>query len=157
MKKAMEWLRGVFGARRLVALANIAEGTHEGGMVTKLADGAITTRFLIGKVGSDINHVVACGASDDPLCVIEDEAAAAEDPMNVVLFGSAGRTLKVVASEPISAGARVYTAASGKVQDLPASNGTYYRIGRALQAAAADGDVIEIDPCFPVAEVVTGG
>jgi hypothetical protein len=156
MKKVVEMFRKLFGTRRLVALANIAEGTHEG-VITKLADGAITTRFLVGKAGSDIHHVVACGASDDPIGVIEDEASAAEDAMAVALFGASGRTLKVVASEPITAGVRVYTAANGKVQDLPEGAGTYYLLGRALQAAGADGDVIEIDPCFPIATVVSGG
>ncbi|MFH0878559.1 MAG: hypothetical protein V2A34_02490 [Lentisphaerota bacterium] len=154
MKKVCELFRRVFGTRQLVPLANIAEGTHEDGL-SRLTDAAITTRYLLGKVGTDALHVAACGASDDPLGVIEDEAAAAEEPVNVQPLGAAKRTLKMVASEIIALDARVFTAASGKVQDLPTVNGTYYQVGRALSASGADGDVIEVDPCFPVATVVS--
>jgi hypothetical protein len=44
--------------------------------------------------------------------------------------------------------------ASGKVRALPGTSGTYYIIGRALNAPAADGDIAEIDPCAPIQRVV---
>lgn len=129
---------------RRVRFANIAEGRHATGNVTKLTDASISTRYLLGKDGSDDNHIAACGASDIPLGVITDEASAAEEPVNVAILGNAVGTLLVVASEAITVGEHVYTAASGKVQDLPGSAGTYYEVGVALTAASADGDVIEI-------------
>lgn len=138
----------------LVDFANVAEGTHEGGNISRLADAAITDRFLVGKIGTDINHVALCGTGDIPIGIIEDEAGAAEDPVNVAHFGGAGRTLKGVASAAITAGDFLVPAANGQVRTLPGSSGTYYIIGRALTAAAAAADEVEFDPCVPVQRVV---
>jgi hypothetical protein len=156
MKKLMQILRRMFSAPpALVALANVAEGTHEDGK-TYLADAAQTSRYLLVKQGTDATHVAACGASDDPLGIAEDEAAAAEDPMCVQPLGSTKRTQKMVGAEAIAVGARVFTAASGKVQDLPTAQATYYLVGRALTACGGDGQEFEVDACFPVATVVSG-
>lgn len=130
-------------------------GTHVGN-VTRKTDAAITTRNLLGKVGSDEDHIAVAGANDQPIGVITDEAAAAEEVVNVALLGAADATRKVVAAEAIAAGADVYPAANGKVQDTPAGAGTYYKIGVALCAAAADGDPIEIMPCVGQKLVVGG-
>lgn len=140
--------------RGLVPAVNVAEGTHAG-TLTKKTDAAIATRNLLVKFGSDANHIAACGASDIPLGVCDDEASAAETDINVELLGISKRTLLMVANEAITAGEAVYTAASGKVQDLPAGAGTYYKVGHALTAAGADGDVIEVQHCAPIATVVS--
>jgi hypothetical protein len=135
-------------------MGNPAVGIHEG-PIAKLADEAITDRNLLGKFGSDVDHVALCGAAELPLGVIEDEAAAAEDPVAVALLGCTGRTVRMVASEAIDYGEEVFTAASGKVQDPPTVAGTYYRVGRAIQAATTDGDEIEVIPYTPTAYVVS--
>ncbi len=142
------------GRKGRIALANIAEGTHLDGKVTYLADAALSTRHLVGKIGSDASHVAACGTSDIPLGTITDEATAAEDPVSVSVFGAAPGTRRGVASAAITAGDMVVPAASGKLRTLPGSAGTYYICGRALTAAAADGDVIEFAPCLPIQRVV---
>lgn len=64
------------------------------------------------------------------------------DTVAVALHSKQG-TKKVVASAAISKDAIVYTAAAGKVG---ASASTAFPLGIALEAAAADGDVIEIMP-----------
>lgn len=69
-------------------------------------------------------------------------AAAIGDVAAVALHSKQGTT-KVIASEAISVDAIVYTAAAGKVG---ASASTAYPLGIALEAATADGDVIEIMP-----------
>jgi len=143
-----------FRFRGLLQLANIAEGTHEGS-ITKLVDAALTTRYLLVKFGTDVDHIAANGASDRPLGICTDEAAAAEDPVNVNLLGSAKETQKVVASEAIAYDVDVFTAASGKVQTEPVVAGTYYKVGRSMQAASTDGDVMEIDPCPAIAVEVS--
>lgn len=146
---------GSIGRRRrfLTAAVNIAEGTNENAKSYK-ADAAVATRYLLAKIGTDASHSAACGASDIPIGVMTDEAAAAEDLIAVELIGISNRTLLMVASEAITAGEAVYTAAAGKVQDLPAVAGTYHKVGHALTAAAADGDVIEVQHCAPIASVV---
>ena len=144
----------VAGLRQEFLCANIAEGVHGDGQITKKADGAITTRYLLAKIGSDIDHVDLAGTADIPLGVITDESAAAEDLVNVSLFGSGQSTQKMIASAAITAGDLVVSAASGKIRTLPGGAGTYYIIGRALNAASADGDVVEVTPSFPVQRVV---
>jgi len=130
-----------------VRLANIAEGTHDGN-ITKEVDAAITERFLLGKIGSTAARVAVCGAADTPIGVITDEAAAAADIVNVALLGSARSTLRMVASGAISQGVLLEPAANGRVATLGIGAGTHHVVGRALDAAAAAGDVIEVDPFY---------
>jgi len=146
--------RGFIRTPRILRLANIGEGTHCGS-ISKKADAAIATRNLLVKFGSDGDHVAACGANDIPLGPVDDEAEAAEDFINVRLLGVDGMTQLMVASEAITAGEAVFTAANGKVQDLPGGAGTYYQVGYALTAAGADGDVIEVQHCAPIKTVVS--
>jgi len=58
-----------------------------------------------------------------------------------VALKTTGRTFKAVAASAISAGASFYGAANGKIEGA----GTVAQ-GRALEAATADGDVIEVLP-----------
>lgn len=140
-------------AGRPAIFCNIAAGTHAG-HITKDAEVVIDTRYLLGKLGTALNQVDICTAADEPLGVITDEAAAVGDVVNVAIFGSAESSQLMVASEPITAGVKVYTSADGKIQNEPGAAGTYYQVGKALDAAAADGDVIEIDAQVPVRVVV---
>jgi len=142
--------RSCLGDSRLVA-CNIAEGMHDGGRITKLAGAAIASRYLLVKKGADTAHVVVCSAiTDRPMGTCDDEAAAAEDPVNVNLLGGADRTLLMVASGAIASGTRLATTATGKVQ---AAVATQYPIGIAMTDSAADGDLIEVDPINPAAVI----
>ncbi len=140
------------GKPKTVLLANIAEGTHCGN-ITKAVDAAITERFLLAKVGSASDRVAVCGAADTPIGVITDEAAAAADLVNVALLGSAGSTVRMVASAAITQGSLVEPAASGRIQTLSGAVGTHHVVGRALDAASNAGDVIEVDPFYFIREV----
>ena len=60
----------------------------------------------------------------------------------------------MVASEAITVGSDVYTAANGKVQDEPAIVGTYYRVGRAITAASADAQTLVVAHYAPVKVIV---
>ena len=139
--------------RRRAAFANIAEGTHHG-HITKMADGAITTRFLFAKRGSDDDHVTPCtAASDIPIGVLTDEAAAAGDYVDVALFGSADETRKITLGGTVAQGDFLVTDTAGKAQKLPVASGTYYIVGRALSPGVS-GDVIEFDPIPAVQRIV---
>jgi hypothetical protein len=138
----------------LTYLANgISDGTHAAA-VTLLSDAAISTRFLLVRIGSDAAHVALCGVGDIALGVATDETAAAEEPVNVQLLGIGESTCLGVASAAIAAGALVVAAASGKLRTLPTATGSYHIIGRALVAAGADNDRFEFIPTFPVLRVV---
>lgn len=121
--------------------ANIAEGVHLDS-VTRYADAAITTRFLLYKVGSDSNHIAVAGVDDPVIGIVADEVATADIsaiPVAVQLLGH-GTTKRMVASEAMAtAGVDVFQAASGKI----ALSGTRKR-GVLLGTASADGDVVEV-------------
>jgi len=151
---ACAWLSGRKRIEQCPMFANIAEGTHEGA-ITKKTEAAIATRFLLGTFGADVDHIAVAGAADIPIGVITDESAAAEDLVNVNLFGSSYCTQKGVASAAIAIGEFIVPDDGGKVQTLTGLGaGTYYIVGRALTAAGADGDVIEFDPIPAVQRVV---
>lgn len=87
------------------------------------------------------NKLAYAGADDaDWLGILKVEVVAA-DAYAAVQLRTATGTVKMVASGAISQEAAVYAAADGKI----ASSGTQF-IGEALEAAAADGDIIEVLP-----------
>jgi len=69
------------------------------------------------------------------------EPAVSGEVISVRLRTAAG-THKMIAIEALAAGATLYTETDGKVQDTAAS--TSFQIGTALEAATADGDIIEV-------------
>jgi len=139
------------GGRKLVdainALTNV--GYHAGGRFTATASGAITDKTLVKMSATGVvaaNDGVPCGVA------MSDEATGNE--VGVQALGGADRTLVVLASAAIAAGA-IVIADSTKVKTLPTAGGTYYIVGQALTAADADGDQVEIAPCPPIKIVVT--
>jgi hypothetical protein len=131
-------------------LSNVAEGTHSGN-ITKMAEAAIAQKYLLCKLNQTGKVSVASGA-DCPIGVATDEAEVADDLVNIALLGACD-TLKMVASEAISAGAIVVVDGGGKVAELPGDAGTYYQVGIALAPANADG-IVECVSCLPIAHVV---
>ncbi len=149
-EKAFVFFNGLdgFGAAEL-HLANIAEGTHVKS-IAFYTDAAVATRHLLFKAGSDSRHIAVCAlATDQPFCTLPDEASAAEELVQGELLGIGVETRLMVAVEAIAADVDVFTAAGGKVQDLPATAANVWKVGRSKTAAAADGDKIEIIPCTP--------
>jgi subtilisin family serine protease len=128
-------------------------GTHAAG-ITRSAEAAIGTPHLLLTKGTADNEVNICGADDMPLGTAAD-VVAIDEQVGVHLLAGGGQTILMVAGEAIDVGEEVYTAANGKVTDLSAVAGTYYKVGTALTKATADGDEIEVMPCYPVATVVS--
>lgn len=116
-------------------------------------DDAITVRHLLFTEGSDAAHIQIAGADERPLGTVDNEDVDAEERVTLLAF-QPGKTHKAVASEAITSGEDIYTAAGGKVQDEPAIAGTYWKVGRAKSASGADNDVIEFYPCDPVKLIV---
>jgi hypothetical protein len=59
-----------------------------------------------------------------------------------VRLRTANGTHKMIAIEALAIGATLYTETDGKVQDT--AQATSFQIGTALEAATADGDIIEV-------------
>lgn len=138
----------------LVAAVNYTVGTH-GYNLTRKANAAWTVDYLLVKPTANAGEVALCGAADMPLGICTDQPRAAGDQVNVDLLGIIPETRMVIASEAIGLDDEIYTAADGKVQDLPVAAGTYWKIGRPLTAASGDGKPLEIVPCYPVKVVVS--
>jgi hypothetical protein len=133
-------------------VVNAAVGTHQES-VTRFAENAVTARFLLGTVGAGGDLSVDIAAADDvPLFVITDEAAAG-DAVPCDILGGLGRTTRMTAAGAISVGEEIVAAASGKVQPLPASPGTYYSVGRALTATENADELLEV-AAHPAREIV---
>jgi predicted RecA/RadA family phage recombinase len=90
---------------------------------------AITGNRSVGPAGADSAAVVGVASRD---------AKAGE---RVTVFTRAGGVQQLTASGAIAAGAKVSSAAAGKVQTVGATTNP---IGLALEAAAADNDVIDV-------------
>ena len=135
-------------------LSNLFEGIHDQAKTFAL-DAAVSTRYLLGTLGTDVNHIAVAGAADFPLGVINDEGSIG-DSIAVGLLGK-GPTKRMSPSGPIAAGAEVYTDAGGQVQALPTAPGTYWNVGVALTAASGAGDDLEVNDRAPVKLVISGG
>lgn len=145
----------LMGTRPLIKCANTydaAMSTNERS-VLRTNDAAVTTRHLLWKKGSADTGVALNGATDVPLGTIDNVESSTGVRQTIHLLGK-GSTKIMVANEAITAGEQVFTAASGKVQDLPGSTATVYLVGTALTAAANDGDLIEVADCLPVKTVI---
>lgn len=94
-------------------------------------------QYLIVELGAGDNEVDVCDAQGEiAVGVLQNDPGAGEAAL-VRFLG----TTKVVAGAAITKGARVTTGAAGKAET--AATGDYV-LGRALEAAAADGDIIEV-------------
>jgi len=108
------------------------------GTRTFIADAAIS-QFARVVFESD-GRVVTAGLTEPGIGIAQSPAFAAGDAISVKLWNSGG-TFKMIATEALAVGATLYTEASGKVQDTAAA--TSVPFAQALEAATADGDIIE--------------
>ena len=91
-------------------------------------------------------------AEHDGIGVTQDVAAVSGDPVPIKLEGASVGTMKMTAAGAFAVNDILYAADDGKVDDNPLGP----PIGRALEAATADGDIVEVLPTTRVSEA-TGG
>ena len=87
--------------------------------------------------------ISTAGLTDQDVGVVTRAVLAANDPVDVQLVSAPG-TQYMVASKSFNAGVKVYGAAAGKISDVQGT-GAFLR-GVAMEAAGADGDIIEVMP-----------
>jgi len=107
----------------------------ETGVVPETSAGAVAAHLRVKTFGA----VAAAGALDQSIGTMDSPCVAA-GPCSVRLKTAQG-TRKMVAAAAIAKNAYVYGAASGKISSV--ANGNLEGIAR--EAAAADGDVIEVE------------
>jgi hypothetical protein len=103
--------------------------------------GAAIGQYRAVKQGTTAHQVIATTAITDVVMgVAQISAAAAEDQVPVQIGGVA----KMVAGAAIALGAQVMPQASGAGKVITAAGATAVSCGVALEAAAADGDIIPV-------------
>jgi hypothetical protein len=114
--------------------------------VTKQTAGAAIGQYKLVKV-SGANVVVTTAATERVLGCSQADAADSGESLAI----THGGRVKLKASGAITKGARVVPAADGEIA-ADAGTSTHIACGVALEAAAADGDVIEVllDPSITV-------
>lgn len=127
----------------------LANEVHGSGNLTRKAEAAFGVRNLLAKKGTADDEFDICGVNDKPYGPCTDEPAIG-DYVNISLLGNATGTLELVAKEAIGINVDVYTAAGGKVS-LTGGVGTYL-VGTTISSSAADGDPIEVQHTFPIAQ-----
>ena len=111
---------------------------YDSGTKTFVADAAIA-QFARVIFESD-GRVVTAGLTQVGDGIAQTAAFAAGDAIAVKLWNSGG-TFKMRASEALAVGATLYTETDGEVQDT--AQATSVPFAQALEAATADGDIIE--------------
>jgi hypothetical protein len=111
---------------------------YDSGTKTFVADAAIA-QFARVVFESD-GRVVTAGLTEVGIGIAQTAAFAAGDAISVKLYNSGG-TFKMRASEALAVGATLYTESDGEVQDT--AQATAVPFAQALEAATADGDIIE--------------
>jgi hypothetical protein len=141
-----------FSARR-EECCNVAStvGTHANGVLPFIAEVTVGTRYLLVQKGAAADGIIINVANTRPIGVCLDEPTYDANKVTkaaVALLGCAEGTQKMVASKAIAAQSKIWTTAGGKVTDTYAA-GAFF-CGRNINAAAADGDIIEVAHCFPM-------
>ena len=114
----------------------------DSGFKTLPAAGAIAKHKLVTTNVS--GQWVECGASDRPVASVQGTGStAAGEPLSCKLLTGPGSHI-LMAGAGVDAAAAVSNIASGKVDDT--SEAGSWSFGIALEAAVADGDLIEVIP-----------
>ena len=152
---ACAWLVKRYSGTRLMANTYNAPnaGIHDTGNISFYADAAIGKYKLVvrgaGANGFAAADSVKIGASatEKPLGVTDDEISTAESvagqKINVKVLGAVRGTVLMTAAAAITQDDYVQSNGDGNVKTAV---GTGYIIGRAMQAAQAEGDIIEVIP-----------
>lgn len=132
-----------------------------------LPDGAIPAKFLLGKSGSDQNHIaIVAIQADEPVCVICDSTVRngvtiLDFPVGCSPLTGTPRQLWCLAGGTINDGDDLVSKGNGQVlslQDAGTAAGTYWKVGNAYGDSATGSatvtdeacDGVTFRPCTPV-------
>jgi hypothetical protein len=149
-------INGKRGIRaRLIDLANsILVNITPKGHATAIGDAPFTSRYLIAKRGAFYYSIAIAGQGDTPYGVVPDMTPTTDTdlsyPLPVNILGLNEDTERMIASGAINIDDLITTDAAGQVRSItPLPAGNYWVIGKAKTATLAQGDQVEVIPCFP--------
>jgi hypothetical protein len=123
------------------------------GRTTAVPDAAFTSRYLIAKRGAQYYSIAIAGQGDTPYAVVPDMTPTTDTdlsyPLPVNILGLNEDTERMICSGALAIDQLLTTDAAGQVRALPATAGTYWVLGKAKTASVAQGDQVEVIPCFP--------
>jgi hypothetical protein len=111
--------------------------------ITLEAGADVATKRLVKLSSGTMVHNTET-ETDDPIGVNDYSVSSGE--VGAVKLLSEDGTQEMTAAGAIDQDADVYAADDGKIQALPVGAGTYRKIGKAMEAATADGDIVEVLP-----------
>lgn len=113
------------------------------GNVKSFTAAAAIAKGVLVKATTTAGRVDVAGLGDVSIGVAEEPCFAAEEPVSVRLRSAAG-TLRCKASGAFAVGVVVYGRASGLIDDISTTSAV--KVGTALEAATASGDLVEVLP-----------
>ena len=114
--------------------------SYNEGIKTFIAYGAVTAHARV-KLRSGYGDQVQLAGAGEAFIGVAEYAVADTEYVSVKLKSYPG-TVEMIAAGAVTVGAAVYGAANGKIDDAASGN----VLGYALEAATADGDIIEVLP-----------
>jgi hypothetical protein len=141
--------------RALTYLANsILVNITPKGRATAVADAPFTQRYLIACRGAEYYSIAIAGQGSIPYAVVPDMTPTTDTdlsyPLPVNILGLNEDTERMIASGAINIDDLLTTDAGGLVRSIaPLGPGTYWVLGKAKTQAFANGDQVEVIPCFP--------
>jgi hypothetical protein len=140
--------------RVLAYLANsILVNITPKGRATAVADAPFTQRYLIACRGAEYYSIAIAGQGSIPYAVIPDMTPTTDTdlsyPLPVNILGLNEDTERMIASSAINIDDLLTTDTGGLVRTVPQVPGAYWVLGKAKTQAFANGDQVEVIPCFP--------
>lgn len=126
--------KSVLAAMGVIALANIAEGAHPNGIITRIAEGSVV-RGQILKKGTGDTQAAPCTELTDKGLYVALDAADDGTPVPCAVLGCYTGTVLALASGAVAVGDTVSPTGTAVTTGLTC--------GRAL-TAATDGNLVEI-------------
>lgn len=117
---------------------------NERGEKAFTVNAAIPRNSLVKLSAASGTQVEVTGSDEKAIGVVKDDNGKALGDVVTVALLSSGRTFKMIAKEAHAAGASLFSAVAGKVQDTDPGAGTIRYT--ALEAATGDNSVIEVLP-----------
>lgn len=143
------WFGGERPRHGGIQFANIGDGIAPNGVKMFIPDAVTTSRYLLYKKGSDVDHVAITTTGDTPIGSSDDQVDDITVPIALNVFGAVRGTVRVISDGTVADGNYVKCGTNGRVTVAVT---TELVIGKALlgtDRTAAAGEAIEIIPILP--------